>query len=391
MFHTIHYIYLELKHSKVTLTVVGDLARIRIQILKVHFMSATIDRSKSVRVLVVDDSAVMRKIISRILSQDPEIEVVGQAGDAFEARTAIKALDPDVVTLDVQMPDMDGLEFLQKIMELRPMPVIMVSGMTSEGTDAAIRALELGAVDCVAKPSSHDPDTFGDLARKVKIAAQSKLQTTRKRVLKSPAARIEPRMKLTPKDAVIAIGSSTGGVDALVQILTHFPENCPPTVITQHMPAGFTRNFAARLDKITAPKVSEAIDGLPLKQGHVYLAPGGTAHLEVIGSERFFCRLTQTESVNGHRPSVDVMFSSVAENVRSKAIGVILTGMGNDGAAGLLAMRMAAARTIGQDEETSVIYGMPRVAAELGAVEKQVPLDRIAMEILKCGMTSLAA
>jgi len=267
----------------------------------------------------------------------------------------------------------------------------MVSSLPSEGADAAIRALELGAVDCVAKPSSEDRDTFNELAYKIKVAAQSKLPGNIASSAPRAGASSNIRKKYTPKDTVIAIGSSTGGVDAIFQILSHFPDNCPPTVITQHMPAGFTKNFAKRLDKTTSPKVVEASDGMPLVPGHVYLAPGGDTHLEIVGSDRFFCQLSRAESVNGHRPSIDVLFASVAQHVRSKAIGVILTGMGNDGAAGLLAMRNALGHTIGQDEETSIIYGMPKVAAEMGAVEKQLPLDRIAAEILKVGMTPLAA
>jgi len=354
-------------------------------------MLKTFDHSKRVRVLIVDDSPLMRKIISGIITRDPQIEVVGQAGDAYEARAAIKSLDPDVVTLDVEMPDMNGLDFLQKIMELRPTPVIMVSSLTSEGADVAIRALELGAVDCVAKPSSQDRDTFNELVYKIKGAAQSRLRGNSVSLAPRTAVSSNTSKKFTPKDTVIAIGSSTGGVDAIAQILAHFPANCPPTVITQHMPAGFTKNFAARLNKIVSPKVMEAGDGVPLVPGHVYLAPGGETHLEIVGTDRFFCRLSRAESVNGHRPSIDVLFSSMAQNVRSKAIGVILTGMGNDGAAGLLAMRNAQGRTIGQDEETSIIYGMPKVAAEMGAVERQLPLDRIATEILKFSMTPLAA
>jgi len=355
-------------------------------------MLGTFNNSKRVRVLVVDDSALMRKIISGVIARDPEIEVVGQAGNASEARAAMKSLDPDVVTLDVEMPDMNGIDFLQKIMELRPTPVIMVSSMTSEGTETAIRALEIGAVDCVAKPTTQDRDTFDDLTQKIKIAAQSRLHRNAASLLTPPVLRPTTRTsKLAPKDNLIAIGSSTGGVDAIVQILSQLPSNCPPIVITQHMPAGFTKNFARRLDKITALDVAEAEDGIPLLPGHVYLAPGGDKHLEIVGNDRFFCRLTQSEKINGHRPSIDVLFNSIAHHAGAKAIGVILTGMGNDGAAGLLAMRKAQARTIGQDEESSIIYGMPRVAAEMGAVETQLPLDRIAAEILKVSMVPMAA
>jgi two-component system chemotaxis response regulator CheB len=336
---------------------------------------------KPVRVLVVDDSATMRALIRAALQRDPQIEVVGQAADPLEARQAIKALNPDVITLDVEMPNMNGIEFLEKIMRLRPMPVVMVSSQTTSGGDATIRALETGAVDCVAKPSRGRADAFDDLPTIVKTAAVAFLQP-------GPRSRAEPRNAApTPSDyihdgRVVAIGASTGGVEALIAVLSEYPVNCPPTVITQHMPANFTRSLAQRLNRICAPNVSEAIEGAALEQGCVYLAPGGAAHLEVTGGRRLQCRLRLGEAVNGHRPSVDVLFASVGEAVGEKGVGVILTGMGRDGAAGLLAMRRAGARTLGQNEATSVIYGMPRVAFEWGAVQKQLPLARLGREIL---------
>ncbi|WP_158814578.1 chemotaxis response regulator protein-glutamate methylesterase [Methylocapsa sp. S129] len=336
---------------------------------------------RPVRVLVVDDSATMRGLIRAALERDPEVEVVGQAADPIEARQAIKALNPDVITLDVEMPNMNGIEFLEKIMRLRPMPVIMVSSLTTSGGDATIRALETGAVDCVAKPSSGDEDAFGELPAIVKMAAGAFVRPSAPR-------RVEPRSsaRQTPgyihDGRVVAIGASTGGVEALIAVLSEFPANCPPTVITQHMPANFTRSLAQRLDRICAPSVSEASDGAALEQGHIYLAPGGRAHLEVVGSRRLYCRLRPGEAVNGHRPSVDVLFASVGKAVGEKAVGVILTGMGRDGAAGLLEMRKAGARTLGQNEASSVIYGMPRVAFEWGAVQKQLPLTRLGQEIL---------
>jgi two-component system chemotaxis response regulator CheB len=331
-----------------------------------------------VRVLIVDDSATMRSLIATVLQRDPEIEVVGEAGDPLEAREAIKRLNPDVITLDVEMPNMNGIDFLEKIMRLRPMPVVMVSTLTVRGAEATMEALELGAIDCVAKPSTGGLEGFADLPFKVKAAAKAKV-----RPLRQAGATPPTPLEHTPDDRLIAIGSSTGGVEALITVLTRFPANCPPTVITQHMPATFTRSFSERLDRLCAPKVAEAHDGAVLENGRIYIAPGGEKHLEIGGSGTLRCRLSDGPAVNGHRPSVDVLFRSVARAAGRRAVGAILTGMGRDGAEGLLAMRRAGARTFGQDEASSVVYGMPKAAFELGAVERQAPLDRIAAELLK--------
>jgi two-component system, chemotaxis family, protein-glutamate methylesterase/glutaminase len=337
----------------------------------------------SIRVLVVDDSRTMRDLVSATLRADPQIEVVGEAGDPYEARQAIKLLYPDVITLDVEMPNMDGIEFLDKIMRLRPTPVIMVSTLTQKGTEIYLRALEIGAFDCVAKPSPDDPHSFESLAEKVKAAAQSRWQTRRR---PEPVAAAEsPALAeagFAPDGRVVAIGSSTGGVEALITILTQFPANCPPTIISQHMPATFTKGFAARLNRLCAPAIAEASDGAPLLPGHVYLAPGNW-HLEVTGTKELRCRLSDAAPVNGHRPSVDVMFDSLLRQVGDRAIGVILTGMGRDGANGLLALRRRGADTIGQDEASCVVYGMPKVAFDIGAVSAQLPLDRIAGRLLQ--------
>lgn len=332
-----------------------------------------------IRVLVVDDSATMRSLITAALNRDPEIEVVGAAGDPFEARGMIKALNPDVVTLDIEMPNMNGIEFLEKIMRLRPMPVVMVSSLTQAGAEMTLRALELGAVDCVGKPTTATgtAEALVEVAEKVKTAARASVRT------KTDAAPAAPRRQnYVPSGDVVAIGSSTGGVEALLSILSLFPETCPPTVITQHMPATFTASFAARLDRASGAKVQEAVDGALLEPGKVYVAPGGATHLEVVRSAGLRCRLVQGDPVSGHRPSVDVLFNSVAHAVGEKAVGAILTGMGRDGAQGLLAMRKAGARTVGQDEASCVVYGMPRTAFELGAVEKQVSLSSIGQTIL---------
>ena len=335
------------------------------------------------RVLVVDDSPTMRGLITAVLNSDPDVNVVGQAGDAMEARAAIKMLNPDVVTLDIEMPNMNGLEFLDKIMRLRPMPVIMVSSMTHRGADATLAALEIGAFDCVGKPAPGEQRPFWELAEKVKAAARSKY---RHAVYVEPTAQpanLNQTAAYKVGRKIVAIGSSTGGVEALIAVLQGFPVNCPPTVITQHMPPTFTKSFAERLNRLCAPVVEEATDGARLEIGKIYLAPGGDRHLMVTNGSAPCCRLLDKEPVNGHRPSVDVLFDSVAELAGRNAVGVILTGMGRDGAAGLLKMRYAGAKTLGQDEKSCVVYGMPRVAHELGAVERQLPLSQIGEEILK--------
>lgn len=335
-----------------------------------------------IRVLIVDDSATMRGLIAATLKKDPAIEVVGEAADPLEARRAIKAVDPDVITLDVEMPGMNGLDFLEKIMRLRPTRVIMVSTLTERGASATIKALEIGAFDCVAKPSIKDPRSFDDLVAKIKAIAATPLSRLGPSANANPAEQKKPATQFKPDGRVVAIGSSTGGVEALLTVLSSFPENCPPTVITQHMPPMFTASFAARLDRLCKPNVSEAVDGAPIVAGKVYVAPGGAAHLEIARRGGLYCRLREGEAVNGHRPSVDVLFNSVAQVAGDRSLGVILTGMGRDGAAGLLAMRNTGAETVGQDETTSLVYGMPKAAFELGSVARQLPLHRIGAHIL---------
>ena len=241
-----------------------------------------------IRVLVVDDSPTMRQLVAQVLEADPDIDVVGSAKSALQARELIKILNPDVMTLDVEVPDMDGLSFLDKVMKLRPMPVVMVSSSTAKGTDTAIAALALGALDCVVKPSAADPDSFDELPDKVKMASKVKRRApVAEAVIQSPMS----HTAYQPDGRVLFIGSSTGGVEALISILTAFPANCPPTVITQHMPPMFTRNLAVRLDKMCAPQVLEATVGAPLKPGTVYIAPGGELHLEIAGRTSFACAL----------------------------------------------------------------------------------------------------
>jgi two-component system chemotaxis response regulator CheB len=339
---------------------------------------------KPVRVLVVDDSATMRGIIAATLARESGIEIVGQAANPYEAREAIKALNPDVMTLDVEMPRMDGLDFLDKVMRLRPLPVVMVSNYTGRGADAAIRAMELGAIDCISKPSIEYPNAF-DALPSVIIAAKGARVGDR---LSATAAQRGAACRTYQWDGkIVAIGASTGCVEALIAIVARYPANCPATLVTVHMPRQFTRSFARRLDGLTEAHVCEAEDGAPLASGHVYVAPGGGGHLEAAKQGGPVCVLQRGPPVNGHAPSVDALFLSVAKNFGGAAIGAILSGMGRDGANGLLAMRTAGARTLGQDEQTSVVYGMPRTAFECGAVEEQVSVHSIGNRILN--LTSL--
>jgi two-component system chemotaxis response regulator CheB len=340
---------------------------------------------KKVRVLVVDDSATMRRLLTDILSSDPEIEVVGGAPEPAIARTMIKELNPDVITLDVEMPHMNGLEFLEKIMRLRPMPVVMVSTLTQRGAEVTLEALELGAVDYFAKPKENVAALLAsastDLAEKVKTAARANVRA--RTSVRTQLTNVAHEHDYKPSGRIVAIGSSTGGVEALIEVLSNFPANCPPTVITQHMPAGFTKSFADRLNRLCRPHVAEATEGAVLERGHVYLAPGGETHLKVQGSGKVRCHLTASDLVNGHRPSVDVLFHSIVATGIRDAVGVILTGMGRDGAMGLKAMRDAGSATIGQDQASCVVYGMPRAAFEAGGVTEQLPLEKIGPEILR--------
>jgi two-component system chemotaxis response regulator CheB len=341
---------------------------------------------RQIRVVVVDDSALVRELLTRLLNSDPEIKVVDTAPDPLIAREKIKIHNPDVITLDVEMPRMDGLEFLDRLMRLRPMPVVMVSSLTQKGNDATLRALELGAVDFVSKPRFDLADGLSklksEICEKVKAAAQARVDR-RQTQAASPPARLQGFKGYATTECIIAIGASTGGVEALTAVLHAMPADSPAIMVTQHMPEGFTKSFAARLDGMTATTVVEASEGIRVLPGHVYLAPG-SRHLELVRSgANYVCRVKRTDRVSGHCPSVDVLFESVSIAAGANAVGVILTGMGKDGAEGMLRMRRAGARTFGQDEATCVVYGMPRAAFEIGAVEAQAPLGRIAENILK--------
>jgi two-component system chemotaxis response regulator CheB len=335
------------------------------------------------RVLIVDDSAVMRQLLTEILSHDPELEVVGAASDPIVARDKIKALNPDVLTLDVEMPRMDGLSFLEKLMRARPMPVLMVSSLTEQGAATTLRAMELGAVDFVTKPKidvrTGTLDLADEIVQKVKSAARA-----RPRAL-SPHAAAPTRghahaaphagalLKSTHK--VIAVGASTGGTEALREFLVPLPSDTPGIVIVQHMPASFTRSFADRLDQQCQMRVKEAEDGDRILPGHVLIAPGDFQMRVHRSGAVYNVRITQDEPVNRHRPSVDVLFDSCAQSLGANAVGVILTGMGADGARGMAAMRKAGARTLAQDEATCVVFGMPREAILAGGVEQTLPLQ----------------
>ena len=335
---------------------------------------------KRIRVLVVDDSALMRQMMGSLLARDPAIEIVGTASDAFVARDKIRTLQPDVLTLDIEMPKMDGLSFLERLMRAHPMPVVMVSSLTEAGCASAIRALELGAVDFVTKPKVNVRERLVDVAEeiveKIKVAASA--QVRRRLHTDSPPSARSTAASPRGTEHVIAVGASTGGTEALLQFLAALPADAPGVVVVQHMPEHFTSAFAARLDHLCTVRVKEAADGDRVLTGHVLIAPGNH-HMRVVreGSS-YVVRLSSEPLVNRHRPAVDVLFHSCAEQVKGAAVGVIMTGMGDDGARGLLAMREAGARTLAQNEETCVVFGMPKAAVELGAVHEVLPLSRLA-------------
>lgn len=353
---------------------------------------------EKIRVLVVDDSALIRELLTRMLTRDPAIEVVGWAPDPHIARKKIMALNPDVVTLDVEMPHMDGLTFLEKLMRLRPMPVVMVSSLTAQSADVTLRALELGAVDFVPKPKFDIARTFeayaDELAEKVKLAARAKVECL---AATSPSAlRASPKHtadavleKASPpvslpgvRQTVIAMGASTGGTEAVKSVLMRMSADTPGIVVAQHIPEAFSGPFARRLDEHAQMRVCEAEDGQEILAGYVYIAPGSHHLLVVRSGARYLCRLSDGPLVNRHRPSVDVLFRSMAQVVGAKGIGVLLTGMGSDAAQGLKEMRDAGGYTIAQDERTSVVWGMPGEAVKRNAVCEVLPLDRIAPKVL---------
>lgn len=378
--------------------------------------------SNKVKVLVVDDSKSICQMLTEILGSDPNIEVVGTANDPFEARERIKSLKPDVITLDVEMPRMDGITFLSNLMRLHPMPVVMVSSLTEKGADVTLKALELGAIDFVTKPRVNVGGTLTDYAEeitsKVKMAARvpinrmerqfqthtersAKPATIVKKPILSTDAAVPPKLSADAilaskstspssfvRQPLIALGASTGGTEAIRDVLAQMPANSPAMVITQHIPAAFSGPFAKRMDSISQMTVHEAEDGQVILPGHVYIAPG-SHHLlvEYVGG-KLICRLNDGPAVNRHKPSVDVMFRSVAQVVGANAFGVLLTGMGDDGAKGLKELQAIKAPTIAQDEKTSVVWGMPGEAVKLNAADYILPLQEVAQNLLKLSKTN---
>jgi two-component system, chemotaxis family, protein-glutamate methylesterase/glutaminase len=328
-----------------------------------------------IRVLIVDDSAVVRKMLSQELGAYPDIEVVGTAVDPYVARDRIAQSRPDVITLDIEMPRLDGLSFLEALMKHHPIPVVVVSSVTPENSAQALRALALGAVDVISKPGSAFtiPDVSGRLVRAIRTAAATRPQRLQEH---SPAPRT--RGVLTTTHKIIAIGASTGGTQAIERVISEFPPNAPGTVICQHMPALFTGPFAQRLDAACAVDVREARDGDTVVPGLCLVAPGDHHMLLQRAGARYSVRVKPGPPVHHQRPSVDVLFESVARAAGANAVGALLTGMGADGAAGLLSMRAAGGRTLAQDEDTCVVFGMPREAIRLDAAERVVPLNRVA-------------
>jgi two-component system chemotaxis response regulator CheB len=344
---------------------------------------------KRIKVLIVDDSALVRRMLTEMLSSDPSIMVLGAAHDAYDAREKIKALNPDVLTLDVEMPRMDGLTFLRNLMRLRPMPVIMVSSLTDRGAEVTLDALSIGAFDYLSKPKIDLAATLGDykdeLIAKVKAAASARLRSPSASAAATAdvvLAKRAPQRQLRTTERIIAIGASTGGTEAIKDVLIHLPPDTPGIVITQHIPKLFSGAFARRMDSVCQLSVCEAEDRQQVLRGHAYIAPGDK-HLRLVrDGARYVCRLDEGPPVNRHKPSVDVLFRSVAQEAGRNAIGVILTGMGKDGAVGLKEMRDAGSRTIAQDEATSIVWGMPGEAVAVGAAADVLPLGEIYSRVL---------
>ena len=336
-----------------------------------------------VKVLIIDDSPLIRRLLSEILSQASDIEVVGCAEDPYQAREMIKLLNPDVLTLDVEMPKMDGISFLRNLMRLRPMPVVMISTLTQQGSPITLEALELGAVDFIAKPTVNVKQQMSQYAyvvqQKVRVAAGARVRSFKKATTVSEPLPTNAQFLL---NKVIAIGASTGGTEAIKEVLIKMPVNSPPIVITQHIPPVFSTSFAQRMDRTCAINVKEAQHGDKLSAGCAYIAPGGL-HLSIkkrgVG---LYCELDDSEPVNRHKPAVDVLFNSLLECGAKNIVAALLTGMGSDGAKGLLSIKQAGGYTIAQDEFSSVVWGMPKAAVDLGAANEIVALDKVTQRLL---------
>lgn len=339
---------------------------------------------KNIKVVIVDDSVLLQKVLGKILNSDPEIIVVGTAENPIIARQIIKVLNPDVLILDVEMPEMDGITFLEKLMRLRPMPVILCSSFTPHCRETTLEAFRLGVVDIISKPILNY--THEQIIEKVKNAAAINIKECKIKENTAIPKLSFKRSQNANHEYVFAIGASTGGTEALNLLFKALPNNLPPIVVTQHLPEGFVSIFAERANQQSALKIAEAKDGDLLKSGHVYIAPGGK-YMEIeTKNKQLVIRLSQTEREDdcGHKPSVDVMMQSLAQSAGKNAIGILLTGMGSDGAKGMLALKDAGAMTIAQDENTSVIWGMPKVAIDLGAVTHILPLQQIPGMMLQC-------
>lgn len=341
-----------------------------------------------IKVLIVDDSALARHVLQEILGEVRDFEIVGAAQDPYVAREMIKSLNPDVITLDVEMPRMDGLVFLENLMRLRPTPVVMVSSLTTKGADVTLHAMELGAVDFVAKPAIGLADGLRkhakDLEEKIRVASKARLQpiSASDGPVKTLASLSEKGTGYSTTYKLIAMGASTGGTEALREVIQVLPADTPAIVVTQHIPESFSQPFAERVDRVSAMNVMHAEDRMPILPGHVYIAPG-SHHMEVVRSgARWHTRLLDTPPVNRHKPAVDVMFDSVVDACGSNALGVLLTGMGADGAAGLLRMKEAGAHTIAQDEASSVVWGMPGTAVKMGAAAQVLNLTEVPKAML---------
>lgn len=344
---------------------------------------------RPVRVVVVDDSALVRQVLRELIDAEPDMEVVGVAADPVAAREVIRCTSPDVITLDVEMPRMDGLEFLRRLMRLRPTPVVMVSSLTERGSEVALRAMELGAVDVLAKPKVGIADGLmeyrHELADKIRTAARARVACVRADVAAARTADAVLPVTLSrvaSTEKLIVIGASTGGTEAIKEVLTRLPPDAPGVLVTQHMPEAFTRSFAQRLDGLCRIRVKEAEHGERVLPGHAYVAPGHSHLLLRRSGANYVTELSQGPAVNRHRPAVDVLFRSTANAAGQNALGVILTGMGKDGAAGMLEMKRAGAYNIAQDEATCVVYGMPREAVAAGGVDEVLPLREIAGRLL---------
>lgn len=348
-----------------------------------------------IKVLIVDDSALIRSVMREIIGSQPDMEVVGVAPDPIVARELIKQTNPHVLTLDVEMPRMDGLDFLEKLMRLRPMPVVMVSSLTERGSEITMRALELGAVDFVTKPKLSIQSGMLEYAEmiteKIRIASKARIRKRNHAVagesVKAVSASGEPlpliRNPLTSSEKLIIIGASTGGTEAIKEFLMQMPSDCPGILIAQHMPEGFTRAFARRLDTLCKISVKEAEGGERILPGHAFIAPGHSHLLLARSGANYITQLNQGEPVNRHRPSVDVLFNSAAACAGKNAVGVILTGMGRDGSLGMLEMRKAGAHNFAQDEASCVVFGMPREAIAVGAANEVGPLDKLPGMVLE--------